>query len=114
MSRYELGKVYPGAYRELPEDLPEVVVDRVRRDVQAVGDLLVGQRLTDQRGDRDLLAGQLGPSGMLHHDLPCLTAALPRLSAGELARMLNGIGKWSDTSMSEPPVRFRLLGPVRV
>ncbi|WP_456152690.1 hypothetical protein [Micromonospora zamorensis] len=54
------GEVHPGAYRQLSEDLSKVVVHGVRRDVQPVGDLLIGQSLADQDRCRRLLRNERG------------------------------------------------------
>lgn len=43
----ETGELHPGADTKLPEDLPQVERDRVHAHIQAVGDLLVAQALSD-------------------------------------------------------------------
>src|SRR6516162_1810757 len=57
---HELGA---GGDAQLGEDLPEVVVDGARAEVQLRCDLLVGQALGDQPGDLQFLRGQLLDGG---------------------------------------------------
>src|SRR5215469_6505118 len=60
---------------QLPEDLAEVEIDRVRRQIQASRGLTVGQALGDLFGNSEFGGGEAGPSVGWR---ACRVATLPR------------------------------------